>query len=159
MKKKVLITIGVILIVLLPIIIYFLVSSSSEKIANGKYYVVQCEEYPDAYAVVQDGTIRFHNIDLNKIYQKEQVDTYCKLNKLSSSSELSEEAVIMSDLNYIFSDNAYQLDEDKVIKKGTFEYWYPCNVNDSVFGLQIIYNSWDKTIRINNYQMAITFEK
>ena len=65
----------------------------------------------------------------------------------------------MSDLNNIFCDNAYKYDLDKTHKQGTFVYWYSCMGEQELFGLQIIYDSWEETLKINNYQMEILFEK
>lgn len=41
----------------------------TKGIADGKYMVVDCPEYPDAYIIVKNNSIQIYNIDVNAIYR------------------------------------------------------------------------------------------
>ena len=163
MKKKTLIIIGIILLIAIPFAVNLMLKMNSKKMANGKYYVVDCEEYPDAYMVVKGETLQFYNIDLNAIYQGEQLNRLYKGNdneNISFKIEVTDEELLeMSDLNNMFVNNPYKYDPEKVWKDGTFVYYYRCVTDRYWFGLHLLYDSWNKTITVNNSQQQITFKK
>ena len=163
MKKKILIIIGIILLIAIPIAVNFLLKVNAKRMANGTYYAVNCEKYPDAYVVVKGETIQFYNIDLNATYRKDQLDSiYMKQNNenLSFDTGLTDEELLeLSDLNNMFVNNPYEYDFDNGWKEGTFVYLLRCDGYERLFGLYLLYDSWNKTITINNDQLKITFEK
>ncbi|MBD5158150.1 MAG: hypothetical protein HDT13_11035 [Butyrivibrio sp.] len=163
MKSKTLIIIGIIILIVTPFAVNFMLKINSDKMANGIYYAVDFEEYPDAYAVVKGETIQFYNIDLNAIYREEQLNRVYQVHNnenLSFQIEVTEEELLeMSDLNNIFVNNPYQYDLGNGWKEGTFVFYYPCISDRYWFGLHLLYDSWNKTIKINNSQLQITFKK
>ncbi|MBD5158139.1 MAG: hypothetical protein HDT13_10980 [Butyrivibrio sp.] len=163
MKKRILIIIIVVLLIVLPIAVNFLFKINSNRMANGTYYAVNCEEYPDAYVVVKGETIQFYNIDLNSIYREDQLNSIYEDHNnenLSFRIEVTDEELLeMSDLNNMFVNNPYKYDPEKGWKDGTFVFYYRCLSEKYWFGLGLLYNSWDRTIKITNYQLQITFKK
>ena len=163
MKKKILIAVGIIVLIALPIAVDFLLKIYSNGMANGIYYAVDCEEYPDAYVVVKGETIQFYNIDLNAIYRQEELDDLYKAHnneKLSFKIDVTEEELLeMSDLNNKFVNNPYKYDPEKGWKDGTFVFLYRCMDDRDWFGLHLLYDSWNRTVTINHYLLKITFKK
>lgn len=163
MKKKILLVAAFILIILLPIVINLILKTSNSDITEGTYYAVDCEAFPDAYIEVKGQTIQFYNIDLNEIYGDSQFDVIYQAqireeNPFDTGFTI-EELKQMSDLNSAFCENSYTYNADKVQKQGTFVFWYPCMTEGQLFGIQLLYDSWEDTLKINNYQMNILFEK
>lgn len=159
MKKKVIIVIIAMLVILIPIGIIVGVNLNSDNIRNGKYYVKNCEEYPDAYIEIKAEKIYIHNIDLNALYQEKQLENLRKFVEIYELNYSEEEILLIADLNNTFSVEGYDLSEVAVIKEGTFTYWYPCHVQNTTVGLQITYNSWENTITINNQGYDFIFKK
>lgn len=163
MKKKTLIIIGIILLIAIPFAVNFILKINSSKMRNGTYYAVDCEEYPDAYVVVKGETLQFYNIDLNAIYQEEQLNGVYKAHNnenLSSRIDVTEEELLkLSDLNDMFVKNPCAYDMSKGWKDGTFVHVFRCVRYQGWFGLYFIYDSWKGTIKINNSQQQITFKK
>ena len=163
MKRKTLIIIGIIVIIAIPFAINFILKINSAKIVNGTYYAVDCEEYPDAYAVVKGETIQFYNIDLNAIYREEQLNGVYKAHNnenLSFKIDVTEEELLeLSDLNDMFVNNPCEYDLGKGWKDGTFVYVFRCVRYNGWFGLYFLYDSWNRTLKINNSQLQITFKK
>lgn len=165
MKKKIItiLLLIVIAIAVLVAVIVFSVSNNGE-LASGTYHITDFEEYPDAYIEVKDNSLQFYNIDLNAIYQKEQMEKYNKFIEKYPDSAISEEEVEKnSDLNFLFVDNPYYIDYEWEgdTKSGTFEYTYFLypNENNISFGLVILYDSFHKTIHVNNAIQEMTFQK
>ena len=163
MKKKILFIIAIIVLITIPTVIFFTLKINGKSMSNGTYYAVNCEEYPDAYVVVKGETIQFYNIDLNAIYREDQLNSvYMKQNNenLSFNTGLTDEELLeLSDLNNMFVNNPYKYDSEDRWKEGTYIYYYRCLSYGNWFGLHLLYDSWNKTITINNYQLKITFEK
>lgn len=162
MKKKVKLIVIIIIAFLLLAVVYRFIYVGDEKIDTGTYEVIEFDKFPKAYAVVDEDAIQFYNIDLNSIYQTEQIKQYeevCKVNPDLSYSE--EEVKAYSDLNNLMVKNAYNLQYDKQsgIKTGTFKYTYFLYPGSSMFGLVIEYDSFHKTLHINNESQEITFKK
>ena len=57
--------------------------------------------------------------------------------------------------------NAFNIpyEHSETFKSGTFEYTYYFYPGHSIFGLVIIYDSFHKTLKINNEIQEINFEK
>ena len=163
MKKKTLIIIGIILLITIPLAVNFLLKINTKKITDGTYYAVNCEEYPDAYVVVKGDTLQFYNIDLNAIYQKDQLNSVYKAHNnenLSFRIDVTEEELLkLSDLNDMFVNNSCKYDLSKGWKNGTFVYSFRCVTYHDWFGLYFLYDTWNRTITINNYQLQITFKR
>ena len=163
MKKKILFIIAIIVLITIPTVIFFTLKINAKRMASGTYYAVNCEEYPDAYVVVKGETIQFYNIDLNAIYREDQLNSvYMKQNNenLSFNTGLTDEELLeLSDLNNMFVNNPYKYDFKDGWKEGTFVYLLRCDGYERLFGLYLLYDSWNKTITINNYQLQITFKK
>lgn len=162
MKKKFFI-IGIVAIVLAAILILVLkfTRKQTNGFADGKYVITDCPEYPDAYIKVKNNTIQIFNLDVNSIYRAEQVEN---TKKMCANEELGiyltdQEIEELSDLNRMFVDNPYKVDLDKGHKDGTYSYVFPCYCKGNYFGLIFIYDSYNKTIKINNYQKKIVFKK
>lgn len=147
----------------IPIVIFFTLKITGKRFANGTYYAVDCEEYPDAYVVVKGETIQFYNIDLNTTYSQKQLDDIYEAHNnenLLFRIEISEaELLERADLNNIFVNNPYEYNSEKCYKEGTFIYYYPFMTYSNLMGLDIVYDSWNKIIKIDNYQLKITFKK
>ncbi|MGN0374023.1 MAG: hypothetical protein ACI4EN_00865 [Butyrivibrio sp.] len=163
MKKRIFIILGAVILIAFPAVLYFSINIMGKNMSDGTYYVTDCEEFPEAYIVVKNGTLQFYNIDLNKIYREEQFNS---IYDMQSNENLQfdtgynrEELWEMSDLNKMYVDNFYTYDEDRISKDGTFSYIYNCKTTGNLFGLFLKYDSWNKTIKINNYQMQILFKK
>lgn len=163
MKKRILLVIGLILLITFPITICVIFRVSDSDMADGTYHVVDCETYPNAYIIVKGQTVQFYNIDLNATYGDSQFEeVYWMQTRKEAPIDTGytiEELKQMADLNVAFCENSYNYSKVNVHKQGTFTYWYPCRTDAQFFGLQLIYNSWDRTIKINNYQMNILFKK
>lgn len=160
MKKKTIIAcIGVTAAVLLAgvLLISFL---CGEKFTEGKYFVENFEDYPDAYIEVMGNKIQFYNIDLNAIYREEQIRTYKKLVDYDPDFAIPEDELeIASDLNDMFVNNPYEIVYSPDNQIGTFEYLYHCYRPDLAFGLVLKYDSFHKTFLINNYNQKILFKR
>lgn len=165
MKKnliKVFSFIAIAVIILVATIIFSKVEDG--KISTGIYKVTGYDEYPEAYIEVKDSSIQFHNIDLNAIYQEEQINMYQNYVERYPEYTLGEKEVEQySDLNHVMAEQAYEIDYERFedAKSGSFEYTYfvyPGN-NNIHFGLVILYDAFHKTIHINNEIQEITFEK
>ena len=74
MKKKVLL----ILIILMIPVILFLCFGNNPKLKEGTYKIQDNKTYPDAYIVVQDNSIQFYNIDLNKLLCDQPYSLNCE---------------------------------------------------------------------------------
>lgn len=165
MKKKIItiLLLIVIAIAVLVAVIVFSVSNNGE-LASGTYHITDFEEYQDAYIEVKDNALQFYNIDLNAIYQKEQMDEYNKLISKRPDFALPEDELEKSsDLNLLLVDNPYYFDYEWVgdAKSGTFEYTYFLYSGNNYmgFGLVILYDSFHKTIHVNNAIREMTFQK
>ena len=131
-----------------------------EEITEGTYKIRNYPDYPEAYIEVKGNEIQFHNIDLNAIYRDDQVADYHKMVEMNSDFAVAEEEFdIVSDLNWLLVDNPYKLEYDGDAMQGTFEYVYFCTYKGTPFGVVIIYDSFHKTLMINNYTQKILFEK
>ena len=150
MKKKwIAFSIVAALLIAVLVIVLRFTQKQTKGIADGKYMVVDCPEYPDAYIIVKNNSIRIYNIDVNAIYR----------NKESGIVLTDEEIEELSDLNKMFVENAYKVDVEKGTKEGTYAYVYSCLSKGNYFGLHFVYDSYNKTIKINNYQKEIVFKK
>lgn len=162
MKKK-WIAFGIVAALLIAVLVIVLrfTKKQTTGIADGKYMVVDCPEYPDAYIIVKNNSIRIYNIDVNAIYRNEQVESIKKIceDKESGIVLTGEEIEELSDLNKMFVENAYKVDVEKGTKEGTYSYVYSCLSKGNYFGLHFVYDSYNKTIKINNYQKEIVFKK
>lgn len=159
--KKIIYSIVVILLIVVLVVVLKFTKKQPKGIANGTYYVVNCPEYSDAYINVKNNTIQIYNLDVNSIYREEQVN---KIKKICSNKEFGisltdKEIEELSDLNKMFVDNPYEIDWDKCYKDGTYSYVCQCYCKGNYFGLIFIYDSYNKTVKINNYQKKIVFKK
>lgn len=153
MKKGIRISIISIIVIGLLLAAIFISKSGGSKISEGTYYIENCEAYPNAYITVSNNEIQFHNIDLNALYRKEQLENYNKLVERGTIAKLSDSVLNqVSDLNYLFVSNAWKINYDEVVmdKNGTFTYVYFCMVPDTYFGKVIQYDSLRKTIQLND---------
>ena len=160
MKKKWIVfsMVAAFLVAVLVIVLRF-TKKQTNGITDGKYMVVDCPEYPDAYIIVKNNSIRIYNIDVNAIYRNEQVESIKKIceDKESGIVLTGEEIEELSDLNKMFVENSYKVDVEKGTKEGS--YVYSCLSKGNYFGLHFVYDSYNKTIKINNYQKEIVFKK
>lgn len=158
MKKKIITICVIVVLVLIPVALILWYNLFSGNIRNGKFYVTNCEEYPDAYIEVKDEKIFIYNMDLNALYQEKQIENLRSFNKIYELNFTEEEIMELTDLNYFFSVEGYDASEINPIKLGTFEYWYGCLVQDTTTGLHIKYNSWKNTMVICNQGYNFTFK-
>lgn len=159
MKKILKIILIILIIISIPILLYFMFRTPEGTIKEGKYYVVDFKEYPKAYIEIEDNTIKMYNIDLNKIFQEKQLE---KINKMKESggfdTGLTDEQLLeVSDLNKMFVDNAYTYDIDKASKEGTYTWIYPCLGEGNWFGLWFTNDSFDETLTIKSDDLTIVF--
>lgn len=165
MKKKVLICVGLVCIVLLILGVILIIGTirgiDYAKIADGTYRVRDCYDYPDAYIVVDGDKLQFHNIDLNAIYQDEQMEIYQEAVE-SGLAGMSEERLEKAcDLNQMFVTEPYELDYESVDednKTGTFTYVYFCLGEQNYFGLVFEYDFFHKTLQVNDPVQTLVFE-
>ena len=112
MKKK-WIAFGIVAALLIAVLVIVLrfTKKQTKGIADGKYMVVDCPEYPDAYIIVKNNSIQIYNIDVNAIYRNEQVESIKKIceDKESGIVLTGEEIEKLSDLNKMFVENAYKV--------------------------------------------------
>ncbi|MCR5742850.1 MAG: hypothetical protein K6F92_03855 [Lachnospiraceae bacterium] len=147
MKKKVIIAVvAVLMLAVLGGAIYYF-ASSGNKIANGTYRVVGCEEYPNATITVKNGSVQFTDIDLNAYFQEKLQKIYESYKNSEENSCTEDELTDFLDLNKHFVQNVYDMNKNKCDyrKAGTFEYryfWY----TGELIGVGLVYNSNDKTI-------------
>jgi len=163
MKKKLKIIIALIIIAAIPIGIVVYLKLSSGNIDDGTYRIVDNGQFPDAYIVVKGKTIQLFNIDLNEFWRQKQYDRIVKLQnskELDFSTGLTEEQLWeAADLNAMFVDNAYEYDPDLREKTGTYEYEYSCLSTGNLFGVYLTYDSWNKTICVENMGIKLSFER
>lgn len=163
MKKFIKIGLGVFLAVALLVVVIVIGKVGGAQIAEGTYKIKECKDYPDAYISVEENKVQFHNIDLNAIYQEEQMKSYMSMVESGATSSITDEQLKeISDLNSLFVSNPYELDYESIgdeSKSGTFTYIYFCYNSNSPFGLVLEYNSFDKTIQINSPVLNLIFEK
>lgn len=150
MKKLSKTVIGLIVIVILTVTVIFALGAGGSGPADGTYRVTNCENYPDAYIVV-DGkgkNMRFYNIDLNAIYREDDLANYNKMVEKGFPVVIEgEELERLSDLNEMFVSHTWTF-EDELFKKGTFTYGVYCMGSENIFGLVLEYDSLHKTIQI-----------
>ena len=163
MRKKKWLVIGVGLAILLVGALLFSYNWYGKRMVSGKYYIVDCDEFPNAYIEVKEGKLFIYNMDLNLKYRSYQLETYYKIEQnddIDLKYGFSEEELsYISNLNNYFMNEGFEIDSVEPIKDGTFLYWYPCNINDTVFGLSFTYDSLNKTIKINNFQYVVEFKR
>ena len=151
MKKTILIILGILLAVGILLAAFFISQTGGSRIADGTYQITS--DNSDAYITVYRNELQFHNIDLNALYQEEQLQVYKRLVDQGSISELtSEQLTQASDLNALFVTQPWVLNYDEMVmdKTGTFTYVYYCYVPDTYFGKVLQYDSLHKTIQIND---------
>lgn len=146
-------------------IISYLFLLNSNGLAEGKYYIKNNMEFPDAYVLVNDNTIQFFNIDFNSMFREQQLSSILiaqeergVLNTGLSRQELEN----LSDINHLVVDQAYDFSALNPMKQGTNEYSYFLACEGNLFGLWINYNTWDKIIKIPGKtptDQEIVFEK
>ncbi len=154
-EKKVIMAL-LMVFVLIGIIYYFTIDSG--KIADGTYKIVNNDDYPSAVLVVEDGTIRFSNIDLNEVF-KEAIEKHVKAITEQNVAELTKEEIEdYSNLNKYFVDNAYCIDysDGQFSKTGTFNYQFTLVVG-SLLGLGLEYDSWNKSIVVSRQGIYLYF--
>lgn len=163
MKKKLIIAIVVILLIALPVGLYFLLKLNSGKLAEGKYRIVGSEKYPDAYIEVKGSEFRVYNIDLNEYWRQTMYDKIVGLqnnpNVEFDSGYSEEELWNISDLNEVYVNKAYQYDPDQKEKIGTYTFEYACLYAGNLFGLYIDYDSWNQTIELCRFDTTLRFEQ
>ena len=112
MKKK-WIAFGIVAALLIAVLVIVLrfTKKQTKGIADGKYMVVDCPEYPDAYIIVKNNSIQIYNIDVNAIYRNEQVESIKKIceDKESGIVLTGEEIEKLSDLNKMFVENRIKI--------------------------------------------------
>lgn len=163
MKKRILLIAIIVILILLPVGIFTYTKMFGEDILPGKYEVVNSSEYPDAYIEVKNDKFYIHNVDLNSKLRDAQLEYYYKIenNKdLDLKYGFSEEELEhVSNLNVYFEQYGYDYNKISPIEEGSYEFWYPCLIEDTMFGIHIVYNSWDKTITITNLEEPLVFER
>lgn len=166
MKKNVFkIVFIVIAAIAILVVVIGITSVNSGEPDAGIYKITDYKEYPDAYIKVKEHSLQFYNIDLNAIYQEKQIEEYNKLiDKFPDYALSDKEVEEYSDLNAILVEKPYYVDYkllEEDAKTGTFEYTYfiYAGDNNASFGLVLLYDSFHKTIHINNAIQEITFKK
>lgn len=163
MKNKIIFFIGVILAIVLLVSVVLFCRIGGAEITEGKYKITDCKDYPDAYIEVENGTIQFYNIDLNAIYQNDQLEIYNNLINSGYINSLSEEQLLKAkDLNNLLVTNSFDLDYDNTTednKAGTFTYTYFCMEQNHIFGILLKYDSFHKTIQVIDPVRTLVFEK
>lgn len=161
LKRKIKIIIIAVLAVALMGIAIALQFGSGTKIKEGKYNIVDCDEYPDAYVEVDAEGVQFHNIDLNDIYQKSQMELYNRMKEKGAVDYEEDYVNEISDLNKHFVDSKWEIDYEKTIidKTGTFSHVYFCYIDNSAFGFVFEYDSFHHTFQINSPARNLKFKK
>lgn len=87
MKKK-WIAFGIVAALLIAVLVIVLrfTKKQTKGITDGKYMVVDCPEYPDAYIIVKNNSIRIYNIDVNAVYRNEQVESIKRFVKIRNQA-------------------------------------------------------------------------
>ena len=160
-KRKVVKYIAIISIALIILMISFMFRDvTSEKIAEGRYKIENFGLYPDAYITVKEDKIQFHNIDLNAIYQEQQLQDYSRVVEINSQNKLENDKLEeFSNLNKAMVENEYTMPYGEGDKTGTFSYLYFAYPGRNVFGLVIEYDALHKTIKINNEIQVLMFRR
>ncbi len=160
MRKAIkLILIGVVALITF-LVVFNITYIGDEKFDLGTYKIVDSSEYPNAYIKVENDSLQFIGIDLNKIYREKQVgqvkDAIDKGFELNlTDKEIAKE----SDLNALFVNNKYDISNCEGEESGTFKTVYYLLTNSNLFGLVLEYDAFHKTIHINNEIQELTFKK
>ena len=172
MKNKAWAAIAGILIVAMVagtfVLIWRITSGDDTGIPSGTYHVsysandTNASLYPDACVIVENGTLRLINIDLNELYREKQTDLYNSMLEPYSDSlaiPVSEEEMERnSDLNAMFVENPYELVNAKIVKREKNLYDYSCRTELS-FGLSFTCDIQNNSISIVDDEDPFTFVK
>ena len=163
MKKRIVGGIILLVLIALPIVLYWLLLGNDDSMRDGVYRITDSDEYPDAYIEIKDDVIWIHNIDLNSIYQEKVFETYKKRQENMGVYDYSEEEFKKaSDYNYVFGERGYSLKYVVPVKDGTFITRYYCSIDESFFSLRFVYDSFKQTIVMDNQfapMSKFTFKK
>lgn len=160
MRKTIkLLFIGVVAVVIF-LTVFYITYIGDEKFDSGTYKIVDCPEYPNACIKVENDSLQFFGIDLNKIYRENQVgQVKDAIDRGFDINLTAEEIDKESDLNAVFGDNKYDISNCEGEESGTFKTLYYLLTNSNLFGLVLEYDAFHKTIHINNEIRELTFEK
>ncbi|MBR4342878.1 MAG: hypothetical protein IKP88_09255 [Lachnospiraceae bacterium] len=164
MRKVIKITVIVVVFAVIGVVSYLLLSNGS-GIAEGKYFIKNNSEFPNAYAIVSGKTIQFFNIDFNGMFREQQLSSILTAQEergLLDTGYTKEELIELSDINHLVVDQPYDFSKLKPLKQGTNEYSYFFAVEGNYFGLWVNYNTWDKVMKIperNEDGTDIIFER
>lgn len=160
MRKNIKLIFGGVAVLIIILVVSAIVYIGDNRFDDGIYRVVDNSEYPNAYIKVENNSIQFGGIDLNKIYPKKQaeevkdaIDKGFDLNVTDKDIEKE------SNLNAVFVDNKYYISNCEGQEEGTFKTLYHLLTPSKYFGLILIYDALHKTIHINNEIREMTFEK
>lgn len=120
------------------------------KFSDGIYHI-QGDEYSGAYIEVEGNLFQFRNIDLNEIYQEEQMAFYHELLERRGISQLDEDSLEQaSDLNSHFVYKPWIIDYDKqFIEVGEhYTYYYHFFEKGTFFGFVIWNDALHKKITV-----------
>lgn len=165
MKKKLILFFSVLLIVIIiPVLIYQFLYVDNSKVSNGKYYIQNSQDYPDAYIEVKDGRAKFVNIDLNAIYQKNVVSRYIETMEAQKEQKLNDkqktEATENIDLNKKFCNDFFEIEYDIASShRSKYEYNYIFSMITDFTGLQCTYDYHEKSITVENEPKTLIFKK
>lgn len=130
------------------------------KPANGKYYIVDNDNYKDAYVEIKGDQIQFHNIDLNEIYKERMIAIYEKRMLNHPEDKISEDEYdVKFNINSWLVEKPFTLDYEKGGKIGTFIHNYFLD-NDFYYATVVIhYDSVKKTITLKYCGIEVKFAK
>lgn len=159
MKKAIkLIFIGVVALTIL-LVVFDNTYIGDERFDDGVYRVIDNSEYPNAYIIVENDSIQFVGIDLNKIYQKKQAkEVKDAIDKGFDLNVTDKDIKKESNLNAVFVDNKYDFSDCEGEEDGTFKTLYYLLTPSKYFGLVLVYDAFHKTIHINNEIQEMTFK-
>ena len=165
MKKKILV-IFVLLAILfvVPVVIYHFFYIDNSKISDGKYFIQNCPEYPNAYIEVKDGKAKFSDIDLNDIYQDHVISRFIEVEEGKNGQKLSDkerkELVESINLNQKFCSDFFEIEYDILSShRSKYEYTYIFSMITEYSGLQCTYDYHEKRITVENEPKELVFQK
>ncbi|MCI8408898.1 MAG: hypothetical protein HFJ09_06460 [Lachnospiraceae bacterium] len=161
-KRNIIILLLCCIVVVLPVI-WLVFFSYDSTVADGRYYVQNSKEYPDAYIEVKDGKAQFFQVDLNFYYKEWVVDNYTAYENLHNGEMTEEEKKELSesvDLNALFCEKETEIDKSVFLEVEKDVYAYSFGRISPVNYMGFLYDARKIKITIQlEEQVALEFKK
>lgn len=160
-KRNIIILLLCCIVIVLPVV-WMVFFSYDSTVSDGRYYVQNSKEYPNAYIEVKDGKAQFFQVDLNFYYKDLVVENYINYENIHNGEMTEEEKKELSesvDLNAMFSEKEVEIEYNLLVEveKGV----YSCSFGkiSPVNRLAFLYDARKKKITINLEKETLEFKK